>query len=57
MLIKTKILGPYHFRLERRLHLSPLQCCPVNVFEEWVSSDVPHNTQSASGISLKQLKK
>lgn len=56
MLIKTKILGPYHFRLERRLYLSPLQCCPVNVFEEWVSSDVPHNTQSASGISLKQLK-
>lgn len=45
----------YHFWLEGWVHLSLLQCRPVDGFEERVGTDVAHHTQPASGISLKQL--
>lgn len=52
---KTKIIDSYHFWPERGLRFSLLQSRPVDSFEEWVRADVSHNTQPASGISLKQL--
>lgn len=48
-------LGSHHFGFEGRLHLPLLQQLPVDALEEGMQTDVAHNSQSARGISLKQL--
>lgn len=48
-------LGSHHFGFEGRLHLPQLQQLPVDALEEGMQTDVAHNSQSACGLSLKQL--
>lgn len=47
----------YHSGFEGWINLSPLQRLPVDRLKEDVFSDVPHNSQPACGVSLKQLQR